>query len=139
MSYYVYGLIDPRSNRLFYVGQTESVRQRMTQHNAGDWASPAYQICIAIKAAGLRVSFCIFGQFPERIAAKRLERSLILALPDLVNSKSVRAMLSQVLYPMTAEDDAAVKETTDPMPEAISYLSLIDSRMSHLGHGTRQP
>lgn len=94
----VYGLIDPRSGNVFYVGITTNVASRMRSHMS-DRASSAWNVCQVLQSDGLKPSHCVFGRYLDKLPAKILEGRLILSLPGLVNKKSFHGMPSSVLYP----------------------------------------
>lgn len=80
----VYGLIDPRTRRLFYVGVSYIVKSRVISHNT-DPASSAWRTCREIIEAGKKPEYCLFGKFASKRSAIFLESSLITAIPWLTN------------------------------------------------------
>lgn len=86
MIWAVYGLVDPRTAKVFYVGCTSKLKQRITAHHC-DPASAAYWRCHDLRAVGLRAECIIFATAETKIAVKVVEARLILSIPDLVNSK----------------------------------------------------
>lgn len=82
--YKVYGLIDPRNNRVFYIGMSYILLSRVPAHNT-DKNGAAYVRCQEIIQDGYRAKFCVFGIFEDGEEAARLESYLITALPVLVN------------------------------------------------------
>lgn len=73
MIYSVYGLVDAATMQVFYVGQSAFVDDRVLSHRF---------------KTGRKFNFCIFGEFEDRTQARRLERQLILTLPNLTNISS---------------------------------------------------
>lgn len=82
--YKVYGLIDPRNERVFYIGMSYIVLSRVGSHDT-DKKGSAYLMCQEIIRAGYKPRHCIFGIFEDGGLAAHLEATLITALPDLVN------------------------------------------------------
>jgi len=80
----VYGLIDPRDGRVFYVGVSYIVQSRVVSHNS-DPASSAWHTCREIVESGTKPDYCIFGSFALKRSALFLEASLITAIPKLTN------------------------------------------------------
>ena len=111
MIWEVYGLIDPRNNKVFYVGCSRiGSKYRATAHG-NDSASSAYWVYRDIIELGLTVGVCIFGSFDEKITARVLEGRLILALPDIVNNKkNWRGLPSSILYPGWHNMDCPVSD-----------------------------
>lgn len=111
MTWEVYGLIDPRNNKVFYVGCSRvGSKYRATAHG-NDSASSAYWVYRDIVELGLVVGVCIFGSFDEKITARVLEGRLILALPDIVNNKkNWRGLPSSILYPGWHNMDCPVSD-----------------------------
>ena len=100
MTWEVYGLIDPRNDKVFYIGCSKIGSKNRAKAHGLDSASSAYWIYRDIEALGLVVGVCIFGSFNEKISARVLEGRLILALPDIVNNKkNWRGLPSSILYP----------------------------------------
>jgi predicted GIY-YIG superfamily endonuclease len=80
----VYGLTDPRSQEVFYVGISNKPRIRLTRH-LYDPASSAYYRANEVRELGLCVGIRIFGKFQTRAKALDLESKLIRQLPNLLN------------------------------------------------------
>jgi len=98
MTYSVYGLIDPQTDKVFYVGFAADPKRRKYNH-LRDQSSAAFQKCQDILGSGQSVGLRILGEYPTKFEAKWEERELILTTPDLVNSKSPKSMLSLLLHP----------------------------------------
>lgn len=82
--WYVYGLIDPRSGRVFYIGMTYDMRLRLSQHSSCQ-ESAAWETIQAIKKEGGKVIMCEFATLYSEESARRLEDHLIMCLPDILN------------------------------------------------------
>ena len=82
---YLYGLIDPRTGEVFYVGVSWNPTIRLGNHK-NDPASSAYLRCREIIAAGFDVEIEIADVFPSRTSAEGVERELIRVLPGLTNA-----------------------------------------------------
>src|SRR4051812_37105623 len=121
MMFFTYGLIDPRDNRVFYVGQSAHLRDRMCAHSSCDPANPSYSREANLRDVGIRFQFCIFGEFETRHEAMRLERILAPTLPDLWN---VGGLLSANLYPITPLDYAMLGRAMSPFPVVMAYSSI---------------
>lgn len=87
MTYSVYGLIDPRDGEVFYVGYSKNLVQRLSKHRSVDWDCAACFRCKEIKDKGLSLEHTVMGEFEQISDAAQLETSLILSLPNLVNSR----------------------------------------------------
>ena len=83
-SWKVYGLIDPRTGWVFYVGMTQSILRRLAAHKCQK-QSAAWEMCQDIMQAGSEVSYCIFGEFRCEEMARFLETRLIVSLPITFN------------------------------------------------------
>lgn len=79
---FIYGLVDPRTGSIFYVGISIAPESTLARHR-NDPASSAYWRCREIIAAGLELD--VIEQHPTRRAAELRERSFIAVLPHLVN------------------------------------------------------
>ena len=80
----VYGLIDPETKHVFYVGMTVNLPKRIIEHSNNP-ASGARSMIRKIKSRGLEVQHCIFGMFNDKRLAEFLERELSELLPNLFN------------------------------------------------------
>jgi hypothetical protein len=89
--YEVYGLIDPRSNVVFYVGCSTNIPSRLSDHR-NDPASAAFSICQDLKASQMRPGVCIFGRFENKQDALALEAQLAVLMPQVANLKSVQLL-----------------------------------------------
>ncbi len=85
MMHEVYGLIDPRNGKIFYVGYSANTRQRIMHHNSCDPATSSHQRTREIRDAGLKLRWMILGQFSTVREARDWERLLIIEMPGLVN------------------------------------------------------
>lgn len=124
MKFFTYGLIDPRNSRVFYVGQTNSVRDRLRQHHRCDPANASYATVWDIRDAGLWLRFCTFGEFDSRFMAMRLERALVLNLSGLTNSRT-HGLLSDTKWPISWVDRVMLARAMDPFPPVREYPDLI--------------
>ena len=84
--YEIYGLIDPRSGVVFYIGCSKKLRERLLNHGC-DPASAAWPTCQELKALGLKPGVRIFGRLESKQAARTLEAQLTALMPHVVNSK----------------------------------------------------
>lgn len=125
-----YGLIEPWRSSVFYIGQTAWLRQRIMCHNAGDAACSAWPMIRKLRQAKEHFAFCVFGVFDNRMDAQRLERMLVLSLPDLLNKRGHSALLSQKLFPITEYDDELLWQATNPMPEVQDYMELVPAMVA---------
>ena len=81
----VYGVIDPISRILTYVGITNrSVHKRIVQHR-NDKDSAIRWLLDDLQEAGHEVEYCVLGYAPSQQAARHLEDALITVLPHLFN------------------------------------------------------
>ena len=85
----IYGLIDPETGRVFYVGMSNNPTKRVYQHHYAV-QSPAFHMCREIERKGLKVGHCIFGDFTIKREAEFLERELSRLLPQLYNEHGYR-------------------------------------------------
>lgn len=111
-SYHVYGLIDPRDGKLFYIGCTKSLTARIASHRNIDWVCSSAFTCRDIKAAGLRLEHKVFGEYADKITAKWHERELILSTTGLVN-KTRNGVLSFIMYPPEKGLEYAIKRASE--------------------------
>jgi hypothetical protein len=81
---YVYGLVDPMTGAIFYVGISIDPWQRLSGHR-GDPASSARNRVREIIAAGLEVEIDILEEHPTRHQTELRERVYLAVLPGLVN------------------------------------------------------
>lgn len=84
MRWYVYGLIDPRGCRIFYVGMTHNMRERLSQHSSCR-ESAAWQTIQEIKRDKVKVIMCEFAVFGSEESARLLESHLISCIPNILN------------------------------------------------------
>lgn len=80
----VYGLIDPRTDAVFYIGISSKPERRFSRHLSDD-SSAAHHIMNEVQELGLRVELKIFEMFPTRAEAIELETNLIRTMPGLTN------------------------------------------------------
>lgn len=80
----VYGLLDPRSNAVFYVGMTCRLQDRLSQHR-NDPMSAAYPTILDIREAGEAMVIVDYGAFATKEAAREHEDGLIATMDGLVN------------------------------------------------------
>lgn len=81
----VYGLIDPRTQKLFYVGYSCNVGDRISQHNTTNGCCRTVDVVRELGELDLRAEHCIIGEFESKKQALELESKLIVLLPDIVN------------------------------------------------------
>ncbi len=111
--HFVYGLIDPRTGVVFYIGVTTHVKRRMAAHQSPASADTnAHARCMEIRATGARVEHKIYGEYLNSIEGRWAERELILTLPGLVNSvrHDNRGGMSVELYPLSLGSGRAALE-----------------------------
>lgn len=84
MMWSVYGLIDPRGGRVFYIGMTYDKKMRLSQHSSCR-ESAAWQTIQEIKHYGDKVVMCEFASFGSEESARLLESALISVLPNILN------------------------------------------------------
>lgn len=78
--YYVYLLIDPRDNAIFYVGKGKGSRMAMhgkSAHIAREQGHPKNKRILEIREAGMDVQPRVFAMFDDERDALALERHLI--------------------------------------------------------------
>lgn len=109
---WVYGLTYP-GRGLFYVGVSVNPEQRFGNHWSADGCCSSHQVIRKWKRFGERFDTILFGEFPDRIDALRLERSLILNVPNLVNGSAGQGMLSRRRYPIGDDDDWLLMEAIE--------------------------
>lgn len=107
--WYVYGLMG-LENRIFYVGFTKNLKQRLAAHRSSSSGCSSYAGVKKLLDEGWRFGHVIFGEFDNPIDAKRLERMLIGHLPGLVNSTTPQAMLSDYMYPISEYDEQLLEQ-----------------------------
>jgi hypothetical protein len=93
-SWVVYGLIDPTTKAVFYVGITNrSVRERLNQHRK-DRSSAVWDVirhleqeCVfaGVKYPAQEIEHCEFALVFSEEAARHLETALIAVLPQIYN------------------------------------------------------
>lgn len=85
MSYYVYGIIDPRTHSIIYVGQTsQPLHVRLTAHCRNE-ASSAYQAIQFMREDGFEPGIVIINHFEELSDALKFEQHMIASLRGLFN------------------------------------------------------
>lgn len=82
---FVYGLIDPRTAKIFYVGMTYNPDGRFYAHHH-DRGSFAYPRIKELGAAGLQSQLVILFKAADRLSARILERKLIAEYDALTNT-----------------------------------------------------
>jgi len=86
MAHSVYGLIDPRNQRLFYIGYSSKLSDRLVaHHNTGSNDCWSALVMKELEDLDLRVEHCILGEFDSKKEALELEKKLIRLLPNTVN------------------------------------------------------
>jgi hypothetical protein len=98
MTWKIYGLIDPQTRTVFYIGVSRNPKQRLMNH-LSDPGSAAWHRCRALRATGLRPTLHIFADCESDIDAKWIDRALAHAHPSMCNRKSPKGMLSEVMFP----------------------------------------
>lgn len=88
MQFYVYQLIDPRDNKVFYVGKGQD--KRMYQHEKEAKKNNKHPKCIIINeilALGYNITYKIVQEFDDEVAAYKYEKELIdkIGLKNLTN------------------------------------------------------
>ncbi len=83
--FFVYGLSDPQTGTVFYIGISKDPIRRLPQHRS-DRGSSAYQRYQKILSAGLQPQLIIFWQCKEN-RANHIERRLVNEYPALTNRK----------------------------------------------------
>jgi hypothetical protein len=86
--YYVYELIDPRTNKPFYIGKGKNDRIHHHEKNASkDPSTPKNKLILEIKVEGLEIVKNIIKEFKSEDAAFRYEKKLItqIGLNNLTN------------------------------------------------------
>jgi hypothetical protein len=86
---YVYGLVDPRTSEMFYVGKAVRPLCRFQSHRH-DRCSSAYERIREIEAVGLSVEIRILGTFTTDDDALDFEYEAIRSTPGLLNRKPGR-------------------------------------------------
>jgi predicted GIY-YIG superfamily endonuclease len=84
ITWHVYELVDPRTEKAFYVGITTAPRERVSGHRT-DGNSAAKSTVRDIHAAGLKCTMHILAKYPDKASALAHEDRLIRSLPGLVN------------------------------------------------------
>jgi hypothetical protein len=82
---FLYGLIDPRTATVFYVGISNNPQRRFDQHRT-DRASPACDRFNEIEAAGLRPQLKVLWGMCGRQRTRDLETRVIQEFPALTNN-----------------------------------------------------
>lgn len=85
---YVYGLVDPRTEQIFYVGVSKYPNFRLEQHRS-DQLSSAYDLIQDMQDEGWQCGMEILQKFETRRQALDHELRLIRTLPGLVNVAGV--------------------------------------------------
>ena len=87
----IYGLVDPRTDAVRYVGMTRNVSQRRSAHawDAAHGSAEAANAKVAwlaeLHAAGLKAGFIVLELIPLDADWREVERRWIASMPDLVN------------------------------------------------------
>jgi hypothetical protein len=81
---YIYGLVDPRTGSIFYVGVSWFPKKRLSNHRC-DPASSAYHTVREIFSSGLEVGIDILETHETRFEAEKREQIFISVLPGLIN------------------------------------------------------
>lgn len=81
---YVYGLVDPRTDQIFYVGKTVQQSGRYYAHSK-DSSSAAYPRMRELAEAGFEAEMRILGTFPTEDRALDYEYELINSMRGLLN------------------------------------------------------
>ena len=112
MEYTVYGLIDPRSQSMFYIGITRnSAKSRLSAH-CTDPASRAWRTCRAIIATGAKPTYVVLSEGLDKEGAKLLESRLIYLLDGVVNDRLYGGIsISELKHPKWKNLDYAVAQT----------------------------
>ena len=82
--HYVYEIIDPRINRVVYVGYTTSPRDRLSAHGH-DPNSAVWSLSQDLRAVGLRPIMRIVARYRRKVDARREEQRRIAITPNLLN------------------------------------------------------
>lgn len=81
----VYGLVDPRGSRLFYVGLSVDPWRRLREHCTAP--TPIGERIREMQGFGFDPSIIVFSEFKTRAEAQFLERLLISSVPNTLNSQ----------------------------------------------------
>lgn len=82
--WFVYVLIDPRNNKVFYVGCSVAPKERLKAHKYS-MAGSAWLRCAEIRDSGLRPEVKSIRRFTVRQNALEFESKMIRETPGLVN------------------------------------------------------
>ena len=83
----VYGLVDPASDYIFYIGIAQNVDKRLSQHRSGKDSS-AYEAIQQLAEFGFTpadVKYVKFAHVHSKELAMRVEEHLIILCPHAVN------------------------------------------------------
>lgn len=81
---FLYGLLDPRSQSIFYIGTSAKPVNRLPSHRS-DPSSAAFKRCRDIIDSGFQPELKILHECKDRNAALHLEYQLIKLFPILLN------------------------------------------------------
>jgi hypothetical protein len=148
--YYVYFLIDPRNNKIFYVGKGKGGRLFAHAKQAANGKipnAPKHKMIVAIQAAGLDVVEVVFAGGLNESSALSLERTLIDALKDFgicniangVMSNAEKVSLeAKVLmdhikpYDEWAQDPHAVAVVTSAFGDPLKFYNTMMSSLDDI-------
>jgi predicted GIY-YIG superfamily endonuclease len=81
---YVYGVLDPITGTIFYVGTSINPERRMPQHRSGTDSS-THRRCKQILSAGAEPQLVILHKCNTRNHALYIEHQLLVEYPALIN------------------------------------------------------
>lgn len=103
-NWYVYELVDPRTDTTFYIGKTATPHGRFAAHK-GDPASAAHARLTEIRLAGAGAEMRIIATFHSEDAALDYELYLIQRTPGLVNRMNYTSPTKPFKRPVTNVDE----------------------------------
>lgn len=136
----IYGLIDPRTQRIKYIGQSIDCNQRLIQHMADTSETPKVKWITEIKSLGLKPLVVILDSAETRSDANYMENWWIICAKkqgwNLVNSTnpgehraSFGDMFSAALQVMHKEYESSISRISDSyVSERISSERLLISQ-----------
>ena len=81
----VYGVIDPLSKCICYVGITNGpLSKRFNQHRS-DRNSAVWELFDDVRQRGAEIEYCVLATVKSEKAARHLESALIIILPQIFN------------------------------------------------------